>query len=142
MHLRDGSCCNRFAEEAEQFVDGFAQAFLDQRARFLHREGRQLVLQKGEVFREVRPDNVGPRRKKLPELDIGRAQCGQCRRKPLTRIGICLSRRFVRRALPGKFHFRKRHQRQQQRRHFLAQFEREKRIVPSKYTGRAHQPRE
>jgi len=104
MHLGDRRRRDRFAEGAEQFLDRLADAFLDDGARFFHREGRQLVLQRGEVPRQFDADNVGPRRKKLSKLDIGRPERRQRGCEPFARA----AGRVLRRRFPRKTNFRKR----------------------------------
>ena len=77
------------------------------------------------LARQLIADDVRPRRKKLPKLDIGRAERRQRRCQPLVRIACVFGRGF-----PGKADFRKRHQHQQHARHFFPQFQREQRVMP------------
>ena len=125
VYLRDGSGGNRRTDLAENLAHRLAKSFLDDRAGLAHGEGRQLVLQRAQIPCESVADNVRPRCKKLPELDIGGPKRCERRCQPLARIACGLRLRF-----PGKTDFRKRHQRQQHARHFRSQFQREQGIVP------------
>ena len=68
---------DRRLEVGEDRVDRLAELALDRGARLRHREGRQLVLQHGELGRELRADHVGPGGEELAELDVGGAERGQ-----------------------------------------------------------------
>jgi hypothetical protein len=77
VDLRDRGRGDGFAELGKKLVDRNLQLGLDHRLGLVGREGWQLVLQDAQLHRQFVAHNVRPGRKNLPELDVGRAQCGQ-----------------------------------------------------------------
>ncbi len=83
MDLGDGRRRDRIRKLAEVLIDRDAQLARNGFLRHLGRKRRQLVLQYPELNSQILANNIRPRGKKLPELDIGRAQRRQrsCRRR-------------------------------------------------------------
>ena len=77
VHLRDRGGGHRRAELGEERVDRRLQCLLHRGPRLGLREGRQPVLERGEVGGELAADDVVAGGKELPELDVGRSERGQ-----------------------------------------------------------------
>ena len=74
MNLCDRGRGDRFAEALEQRVDLRAERRLDDADRGLAAHRRHPVLQALQFERDLGSDNIGPGRKKLAHLDVGRAE--------------------------------------------------------------------
>jgi hypothetical protein len=81
VHLRNRGGGNRRAEACENRPDRLVEGRRDRRLGVGLGEWRHAILQTLEVARQHGTDHVGPGRKKLPELDIARAELGQRRRE-------------------------------------------------------------
>ena len=78
MDLRQRGGGHRFCLEAdEELRDRLAQATLHHALGFFAGEGRQPILQAGEILRQGVADQIGPGGQELPELDEGGAEQGQ-----------------------------------------------------------------
>ncbi len=70
MHLGNRGGGDGLAETFIKRVDRRAELIFDNADRLFLLEGRQLIAQAAEIAGKFRPDHVGARGKKLPELDI------------------------------------------------------------------------
>ena len=77
MHLGDRGCSDRRTELREQRGDGPFERVFDRLSRFVLRERRQAVLQRGEIGRELAADDVVAGGEELAELDVGRPKRGE-----------------------------------------------------------------
>ena len=77
VHLGDRGGGDRRSELGEQRIDGRAERLLDRLPRFALREGRQAVLQRGEIGGELAADDVVAGGEELAELDVGRPERGE-----------------------------------------------------------------
>jgi hypothetical protein len=86
MDLGDRGGGHRLVVEAfEQFLDRAAELFLDDPARLAAGKGRQAVLKLRQIGGDRFPDQIGPGRQDLPQLDEAGSQFAQRRRQPLPR---------------------------------------------------------
>ena len=83
VDLRDRGGGDRFAEAQEKFADRPAERTFDGRDGIGHRKGFHAVLQQRQIERDVVADHVGTGGEELAELDIGRAEPCDRRRKPV-----------------------------------------------------------
>ena len=77
MHLRDRGCGHRRAELGKQRVDGRFERIFDGLSRLVLREGRQAILERGEIGGELAADDVVAGGEELAELDVGRPKRGE-----------------------------------------------------------------
>ena len=82
MHLRDGRCCNRFAEADKHLRYRLSKSIRDHGFRLCLRKCGQAILQVFEVACHRDANHIGTRGKKLPELDVSRTKPRQCARQP------------------------------------------------------------
>ncbi len=80
MHLGDGGGGNRLGKLGEKLADRQFQFRLDHPFRDFGGK-RQIVLQVFELHRQFVADDIGARRKHLPELDVSRAKRGERARR-------------------------------------------------------------
>ena len=90
VNLGDRGGGDRLAETLEQRVDLRAERRLDDADRGLTAHRRHPVLQALEFERDFRSDDVGPRRKKLAHLDVGRAEPVDGAREPGQAVDVAL----------------------------------------------------
>ncbi len=77
MHLSDRGGGDRRPELGVKRVDRRAQRLLDRGACLALREGRQAVLEGGEIARQLAADDVVAGGEELAELDVGRPERGE-----------------------------------------------------------------
>src|SRR5208283_245847 len=66
-----------------------AERFFDDRDRRLGPEGLHPVLERGQLIGDLPADHVGPRREKLPELDVGGTElCQRARQRLRAAVAI------------------------------------------------------
>ena len=83
VDLRDRGGGDRLAEAQEKLADRPAERAFDGRDGIGHRKGFHAVLQQRQIERDVVADHVGAGGEELAELDIGRAEPGDRRGKPV-----------------------------------------------------------
>ncbi len=77
VHLRDRGGGDRRPELGVKLVDRRAERLLDRRARLALREGRQAILEGGQIAGELAADDVVAGGEELAELDVGRPERGE-----------------------------------------------------------------
>ena len=87
MHLRDRGRGHRWPEARKRLRHRAFQRSRDHGLGLALRKRRQPVLQAFEVARHRNANHVGPRREKLSELEIGRAEPRQRARQPRAGFG-------------------------------------------------------
>src|SRR5262249_37788188 len=104
MHLSDRGGCDRRPEFGEQRGDRRFQRVFNRLSRFVLREGRESVLQGGEIGRKLAADDVVAGGEELAEFDVGRPERSERSGQPrlvghVVARPICLL--FTQRGGPG-----------------------------------------
>ena len=126
MDLRDGGSGDRITKFAIDIFNRLSEFGGDDGACLTCRERRQAVLQQRHTGGKFRTDNIGTRRKKLPEFNVGGAEFSECRGKAGGRGKRVPTFGF---AFPRQRDFRQCDQSEQTAGHLAAQFQWEQCVV-------------